>query len=56
MRKFKVTLERTQRGKELDWGNEVVMESGVPPKVGFITALLIDPPIYEKIIKVEEIK
>ena len=56
MRKFKVTLERTQSGKELDWGNEIVMESWVPPRIGFISALLTDPPILEKIIKVEEIK
>ncbi len=56
MDKYKIKLERTQRGKKLDWGNELIVECSRPPKVGEGKALLVDPPIYETIVSVEKIE
>jgi hypothetical protein len=55
MDKYKIKLERTQRGKKLDWTNKLIVECISPPKVGQGKALLVDPPIYEKIVSVEKI-
>ena len=56
MQQYKIKLERTQNGKKLDWSKELIVESNIPPKVGDGRALLVDPPIQETIISVEEIK
>ena len=56
MDKYKIKLERTQRGKKLDWTNELIVECSRPPKVGEGKALLVDPPIYETIVSVEKIE
>jgi hypothetical protein len=53
--KYKIKMERTQRGKKLDWENEVIVECSRPPKAGEGRALLVDPPIFETIVSVEEI-
>ena len=56
MDKYKIKLERTQRGKKLDWTNELIVECSRIPKVGEGKALLVDPPIYETIVSVEKIE
>ena len=57
MKKFKITTVKTQNGKQL--GNEnsyiVETESWNKPKVGEGRNFLVDPPIKERIISVEEI-
>lgn len=55
MTKYKIKLERTQRGKKLDWENELIVECSIPPKVGEGKVLLVDPPIFETIVSVEEV-
>lgn len=55
MSKYKIKLERTQRGEKLDWEKELIIECALPPKVGEGKALLVDPPIFETIVSVEEI-
>ena len=55
MGKYKVKLERIQRGEKLDWEKELIVECSRPPKVGEGKTLLIDPPIFEVIVSVEEI-
>lgn len=55
MKKYKIKLQRTQRGKMLDWAEERVVECSRPPQIGEGRALLIEPPIFETIIEVEEI-
>ena len=55
MPKYKIKLERTQRGKKLDWEKEQIVECGRPPKIGEGKTLLIDPPIFETIVNVEEV-
>lgn len=56
MKRYKIKLERTQNGKKLDWSNELMVDSNIPPKVGDGRTLLVDPPIQETIVSVEEIK
>ena len=56
MDKYKIKLERTQRGKKLDWTKELIVECIKSPKVGEGKALLVDPPIYETIVSVEKIE
>jgi hypothetical protein len=56
MKRYKIKLERTQNGKKLNWSNELMVDSNIPPKVGDGRALLVDPPIQETIVSVEEIK
>lgn len=56
MWKYKIKLERTQRGEKLDQSKELVVECSRPPKVGECKKLLVDPPIYETIISVEKIE
>lgn len=34
MKRYKIKLERTQNGKKLDWSNELMVDSNIPPKVG----------------------
>ena len=53
MIKYKIKLERTQRGEKLDWKKEEIIECSTPPKVGEGRALLVDPPIFETIVSVE---
>lgn len=55
MSKYKIKLERTQRGKKLDCSKEQIVECSIPPKIGEGKALLVDPPIFETIVSVEEI-
>ena len=53
--KYKITIERKQRDKII--GVEIkIITSNYKPRIGEGKALLIDPPIYETIIEVEEIK
>lgn len=56
MKLYKVTLKREQGGKKLDWHKETLVETNRPPKVGEGRALLMEPPIYETVTEVEEIK
>tara|TARA_R110000822_G_scaffold91133_4_gene210281 strand:+ start:303 stop:476 length:174 start_codon:yes stop_codon:yes gene_type:complete len=56
MDKYKIKLERTQRGKKLDWTNELIVECSRSPKVGEGKSLLVDPPIYETIVSVEKVE
>ena len=53
MKKYKIKLERTQRGEKLDWKKEEIVECSTPPKVGEGIALLVNPPIFETIVSVE---
>ena len=55
MGKYKIKLERTQRGEKLDWEKEQIVECSRPPKIGEGKALLVDPPIFETIVSVEEV-
>lgn len=55
-KKYKIKLERSQRGRKLDWSHECIVECSIPPKVGDGWANLIEPPILETITSVEEIK
>lgn len=55
MAKYKIKLERTQRGKKLDWSKELTIESTRVPKVGECTRTLMNPSIEECIVSVEEI-
>lgn len=57
MAKYKIKLERTQRGEKLNWENELIVECSRirPPKGGEGKVLLVDPPIFETIVSVEEI-
>ena len=55
MPKYKIKLERTQRGKKLDWEKELIVECSRPPKIGEGKALLVDLPIFETIASVEEV-
>ena len=55
MKKYKIKLERTQRGKKVDWAKEEVVECSTPPRIGEGKALLVDPPIFETIVSVEEV-
>lgn len=53
--KYKIIIERKQRGKNI--GVEIkIITSNYKPRIGESKVLLIDPPIYETIIEVEEIK
>lgn len=54
MKKYKVKLERIQEGKKLDWEREVEIETSIPPKVGSGQFLLVDPPILQRIVSIEE--
>jgi hypothetical protein len=56
LKKYKVKFERIQRGKKLDWEHETVIESYVRPRIGEGRQLLVDPPIHELIVSVEELK
>lgn len=53
--KYEITLERKQRGEIIRVETRII-DSTVKPKVGEGRALLTEPPIYEKIIAVKEIK
>lgn len=55
MPKYKIKLERTQRGNKLDWEKELIVECSKPPKIGESKALLVDPPIFEMIVSVEKV-
>ena len=57
MRKFKITTVKIQNGKQLGNENSYIIEteSWNIPKVGDGKDYLVDPPIREKIISVEEI-
>lgn len=55
MSKYKIKLERTQRGEKLDWEKEEIVECSRPPKIGEGKTLLVDPPIFEIIVSVEEL-
>ena len=55
MKKYKLTFKRTQRGVQLDWSREIVVECSRKPEVGEGRALTVHPPIYETITKVEEL-
>ncbi len=54
-RTFIITLERTQNGKKLDWRAKTEIKAYEPPKIGTGRTLLVDPPIYETVTKIEEI-
>lgn len=58
--KYEIKWERTQRGKKIDWEKTEIIEyngwEAGKPKVGEGKALLVDPPIYETIVSVREIK
>lgn len=41
--------------KKLDWSNELMVDCNIPPKVGDVRTLLVDPPIHEAVVSVEEI-
>ncbi len=55
MTKYKITWERKQRGKKLDYKRETEIESSREPKVGEGRMLLVEPPIHEYISKVERV-
>ena len=55
MKKYKIKMQRFQMGKRLDWEKESIVYSNKIPKVGEGQTLLINPPIFETIISVEEI-
>lgn len=55
MKKYKIKLERTQKGQKLDWEKEEIVECNISPKIGESKALLVDPPIFETIVSVEEV-
>lgn len=56
MRKFEVTIERTQSGKALENKTQVIeVESNRVPVIGESKSLLVSPPITETIIDVKEI-
>lgn len=52
--KYKLTIHRTQRGELLS-EETLIVESFLKPKVGEGKALMVDPPIYETVVKVEEL-
>ena len=52
--KYKLTIHRTQRGELLS-EETLIVESLLKPKVGEGKALMVDPPIYETVVKVEEL-
>lgn len=56
MKKYKIKLQRIQRGVVLDWSKEKIIESNIKPKVGEGKTLFVNPPIRETIISVEEIE
>lgn len=53
-KKYRIKIEETQNGKTLDV-RTVIIESSTAPRVGQSTAKLVDPPICETVIEVEEI-
>lgn len=55
MKKYKIKLERYQKGVKLDWFKEMIVESNRKPEIGEGKILTIHPPIFESIISVEEI-
>lgn len=56
MDKFKITWERSRDGViDKDWSKKETVEAYMKPKVGDGRCLLVIPPIYEYIIKVEEL-
>jgi hypothetical protein len=55
MPRYKIKIERTQRGIKLDWEKELIVECTTPPKIGEGVQLLVNPPIYETIVSVEEL-
>ena len=55
MAKYRIKMERTQRGKKLDWKEIIIVECSIPPKIGEGKALMVDPPIFETIVSVEKI-
>ena len=53
--KYKLTIHRTQRGELLS-EETLIIESFLKPKVGEGKVMfLVDPPIYETVVKVEEL-
>ena len=55
MKKYKIKLQRKQRGVVLDWSRERIIESNRKPELGEGKTLLVSPPIYETIVSVEEV-
>ena len=56
MNKYKLTWERSQRGKAIpDWKKETIVESETQPKLGEGKMLTVYPPVYEYITNVEKI-
>lgn len=53
--KYEIEIERKQRSVVIETVTRIV-ESNIAPKVGDGKALLIDPPIYETVVSVREIK
>lgn len=53
--KYEITIERKQRDVVIDIKTQTI-ESNRKPKIGEARALLIDPPIFETITAVKEIK
>ena len=56
MKKYKIKLQREQRGVVLDWSKEQIIESNRKPEVGEGRTLLVSPPIYETIVSIEEVE
>lgn len=46
MGKYKIKLERTQRGKKLDWEKERIVECSRPPRIGEGKDLMVYPPNF----------
>lgn len=53
--KYEITIERKRRDVVIDVKTQTI-ESNRKPQIGEGRALLTDPPIFEKIIAVKEIK
>ena len=52
---YKITLHRFQRGSKLDWEQEVIIQSTLPPKLGQGNLLLVHPPISEQVASVQRL-
>jgi hypothetical protein len=55
MAMYRITLQRVQSGRKLDWTKSFDIELSSPPKIGDGHALLVDPPIYETVEKFEKL-